>query len=246
MPATMENMTTDFIPRLNDFSELMKLNNRLHAEHIVKLGNALKNLRSEYLLLKQQVGEDLKSKEVVNNRALHAEMTQFLAYCTEFEKQSKIFRELFQQSINATNLQLGMISSHWGGYLEQIGVQYMLNVLKKEYGVHTSFQKYKKYWLKNHNVEIDLLALSDKCAYVVEVKNQLKEQTFIQMLTIIDKIRDKFPEYKRLKIQPVFVCIHATDDMVKTAIMGNLWMVRYKGFDRENPEDNFEWLRKDE
>lgn len=241
----MDNMTRDFIPRLNAFTELMKDSNHAHAEHIIRMGEQLKTLKSEYELLKKQLSDDIKSKPVLGNRSFHTEMSEFLTYCNEFERHFKAFRTLFQQSISDTNLQLGTLSSHWSGYLEQMGVQYMLHTLRKDWGVHTSFQKFKRHWLKNRNVEIDLLALSDECAYVVEVKNQLKEQTFVQMLNTINKIRDKIPEYKHLRIQPVFICVHAEEDTVRKTILGNLWIVRYKGFDHENPEDTFEWLRKD-
>ena len=162
------------------------------------------------------------------------------------ENQAKTFGAIFQNAIDDTNFQLGMLGTHWGGYLEQIGVQFMLNTLRADYGVHTSFQKFKRFWHKTRNVEIDLLALNDTTAYVVEVKNQLKETSFIQMLATLDKIKEKVPEYAHLKIQPVFVCIHAEEPIIKTATMSNLWIVRYKGFDRDRPIDSFEWMRKDE
>jgi len=233
----MKEMQEKFIPRLNRFSELLKETYSFHIENILRLDAVQKDL----LAAKNRLQDQEQLTAVLPDTSV----AKYLAECSDFEKSIKAWQTLFHKHITDTNLQLGLLSSHWGGYIEHIGVQFMLGTLKREYKVHTTFQKFKRWWHKSRNVEIDLLAISDTHAYVVEVKNQLKEETFKQMLVILEKIKEKVPEYEHLIIQPVFICVHADSAVVNTGKMSGLWIVRYKGFDRENPVDEFEWLRKD-
>ena len=242
----MEQMNEVFVPKLNAFIELLKETQQIHVDHLMLL--------SRWQLALRDGGSELEKvlRFSLMNDALTEEASNAIAGLTAnhqnvalFEKSLKAYREIYRQHIEDTNFQLGMFSTHWGGYIENLGVQYMLNSLRKEYGVHTSFQKFKRYWHKSRNVEIDLLAISDTHAYVVEVKNQLKPAAFIQMLTILDKIKQKVPEYAHLQLQPVFFCVHAAEDIVRSTTMAGLWIVRYKGFDRTGATDSFEWLGKD-
>ncbi|MFM2224170.1 MAG: hypothetical protein RJA07_372 [Bacteroidota bacterium] len=243
----MENMTENFIPKLNAFTELLKEVNQQQINHAKELSNWLKDLKIECDLMKKQLElQVVLNPDIANTPQFQALNNEYINHCKEFEKHIAAFRVIFQNSIDDTNFQLGMLGTHWGGYIEQIGVQFMLNTLRSEHGVHTSFQKFKRYWNKSRNVEIDLLALSDTTAYVVEVKNQLKDTSFMQMLKILDKLKEKVPECANLKIQPVFVCVHAEEQIIRAGVMANIWIVRYKGFDRTYPMDSFEWLRKDD
>lgn len=238
-------MNEEFIPKMNEFIELLKETSRLHAENITRLSAFQNELSTENERLTKAIKKQQLEMDDKGYKLSHLLEHQLKA-CAEFKEAVNESRAAFQHLINDTNQQLGKFSSYWGGYIETIGVFYMLNTLKKEYGVHTTFQKFKRWWNKSRNVEIDLLAISDTHAYIIEVKNQLKEETFKQMLTVLEKIKEKIPEYNHLKLQPVFICMHAEEKIVQTSTMGGIWVIRYKGFDPSDPKDEFEWLRKDE
>lgn len=241
----MKHMEEDFLPLLNAFSERLKETNRIHAAHIVEQGTILTTFKEELNELNNAVSMEHKKALVDDEPALVARMEAYLSLCAELERSFKAYRYLFNQQINDNNLQLGMFSTMWGGYIEQLAVQYVTNLLRSEHQVHTLMPRFKRFWHKTRNVEVDLLAMSDTHAYILEVKNQLKEEAFKQMLTILDKLKEHMPMVTVLKLQPVFVCVHATDQMVNTATMSGIWVLRYKGFDAEKPEHSFEWLRKD-
>lgn len=241
----MNLMKESFIPRLNEFTELLKAAHALHADNIKRLGAWQKELYDENEKLRQQLKSQYAEHQYRNPAGTNAIAKQ-LSYTNSFKEASKEGREYFQQLLQDTNEQLGSFSSHWGSYIEALGVQFMLGELKRDHQVHTTIQKFKRWWHKSRNVEIDLLALSDTHAYIVEVKNQLKEDTFKQMLTVLEKIREKVPEYAHLQMQPVFVCVHAEEKMINTTTMSGVWIIRYKGFDPIDPQHEFEWLRRDE
>ena len=234
----MTEMQEAFIPQLNEFTELLKSVHGIHAAYIKELAAWQKEIREEHAML--------ADTGLLPNDAGSAALQLYKERHADFEKSMKAFRTIFQQQIDDTNIMLGRISGHWGGYIESIGVQYMLNMLRKEHGVHTYIEKFKRLWGKTKNVEIDLLATSDTHLYIGEVKNQLKPETFSQMLIIMEKIKEKLPEYSHLKIQPIFFCMHAEERIVNATMSGGLWILRYKGFDRENPQQSFEWLRRED
>ncbi len=241
----MKEITEQFIPQLNEFSERLKEMRSAHAEHIVTLGGMQKELQQNQKIMIAGLRLEAEGNPIAEATIPRQTIEQFMADCATFEGEVKKLRTIFQQHIDDANIALGGISGLWGGYIENIGVQYMLNSLRKDYGVHTWYQKFKRYWHKSRNVEIDLLALSDTHAYIIEVKNQLKPEGFAQMLTIIDKMEEHLPEYNHLIKQPVMMCMHVDEHIVNTAVTGGIWILRYKGFDRNKPQNSFEWVRKD-
>ncbi|MEQ1678586.1 MAG: DUF234 domain-containing protein [Chitinophagaceae bacterium] len=240
----MKEMTEDFVPRLNQFTELLKAAYQLHAKQIKQLGAWQTQLKDENKKLQEQLKKQYDEQQYKNANAANT-VAKHLSATDTFKEKATEVRAVFQELVQQANEQLGGFSSHWGGYIENLGVQYTLAMLKKDYQVHTSIQKFKRWWHKSRNVEIDLLGISDTHLYVVEVKNQLKEDTFKQMLTVLEKIKEKVPEYAHLQIQPVFICVHAEEPLINTTVMSGVWIIRYRGFDNDDPKEEFEWLRKD-
>ncbi len=237
----MEEMQSHFIPRLNEFSELMRTVNRLHGKHIVETGEQIKQLKHQFEMNAKEI---YLNHPVGDNKELKEEYQLFLQKTKELQDHFKAFRVIFQNHVNDTNFQLGMFSTFWGSYIEQKGVEYMLQSLRRDYQVHTWYQKFKKYWHKSRNFEIDLLALSDTHAYLIEVKNQLKKEVIHQVLTNLEKLREQAPEYNHLQKQVIIMCCHAEDDVVNTLVWGNIWIMRYTGFDTNKTEESWEWIRK--
>lgn len=231
----MEKMDTAFLPLLNKFSELLKQGHTQQAKHVVAITNRLKELTKEYEAIKADTLATMETNSV-------PPPANFMNACENFIENRRIFFEKFQAFIDQANFMLGKFSNHWGGYIEQMGVEYMLNLLRKDYEVHTWYQKFKKYWHKSRNVEIDLLAMNDSTAYFIEVKNQLKPEVIKQILTILDKIREHCPELHHLKIQPIIMCIHADENLIKTLNCGGIWIYKYSGLQGAKSEKSWELL----
>lgn len=241
----MEEMNKSFVPRLNDFTEKMKEVQKLHVQHILELSEQQKILRECVADMRKDMQIECKTQEINNN----INIREYPAYIEmenkliTFEKHIAEFRTNYQNYINDSNFMLGRTSNHWGGYIEQVGVEYILNLLRKEYGVHTWCHKFKRYWDKSKNAEIDLVALNDTHAYIIEVKNQLKPETITQILTTHEKIEKHVPELKRYTKQAVVMCIHADKEILKTLNWANVWVLRYEGFELEKQKNNWEWLQ---
>jgi hypothetical protein len=235
----MNNMTEKFVPTLNQFTVLLKQNYALHLEHIRHLELNANALISQLKTTIEVVKEN-DTTEI--NQLLN--VPDYVGHLKILQRQINDTKQDYWTYIKATNTMLGSFSNHWGGYIENIGVQYLLNLLRMEYGVHTTIQKYKRWWHKSKNVEIDVVGLSDTHLFIGEVKNQLKEESLKQLFTILEKIKEKVPEYANLQPQPIFVCVHAENTAIEICKTANIWVARYCGFDAENPIDDFEWICK--
>lgn len=237
-----EEMKEEFVPRLNEFIELIKDVHVAQANHIVELGNWLTHLEREFKVLTFEAqANDLYTKQV--GQVYDGKTDLHLLKCKEFEKHIIAFRSFFQEHIKQSNYQLGMFSTHWGGYIEKLAVDYFLNFLRKDYGVHTWYQKYKKYFGKAKNVEVDLLALSDTHNYVIEVKNQLNSDALKQINTIVAKLKEHCPDLQGRTFQPMVFCMHVPDESIlETLDWGDIWIMKYNGFEQNNAQDTWEWL----
>ncbi|OFX42836.1 MAG: hypothetical protein A2046_03670 [Bacteroidetes bacterium GWA2_30_7] len=243
----MEEMNKTFLPRLNDFSELFKEVQKQHVQHIMNLSEQQKLLKENISDIKTELKALTILQKLNDKEAEHFQKyTEIENKIQTFEKHIAAFRVVYQQYINDTNFMLGKISCHWGGYIEQIGVEFILNLLRKEYGVHTWYQKYKRYWHKSKNVELDLVALSDTHAYIIEVKNQLKPEVIQQILISQDKINEHIPELSHLTKQPVVMCVHGDEAILNMLGWANVWVLKYAGFETENQENNWEWIQRPE
>jgi hypothetical protein len=194
----VEIMHEQFVPQLNEFIELLKKTQTMHVDYIVKLSDLQKELRYENEKLKKSW--QLEDKPVLVNEGEFLEFIQKqVQYCQDLEKQLKLFRGFYKDHIEDTNLMLGRVSNHWGGYIESIGVQYLLNYLRKNHQAHTFIEKFKRYWHKSRNIEIDLLALSNSHVYHVEVKTHLKSEFLIPLQVNLSKFKENVLEYSHLE-----------------------------------------------
>lgn len=238
----MKEMKTQFIPRFHAITELFKEVQKEHAAYIVNLSSRQKELAHAQRMLIAQLKLEAAANPVADTPEFKNQMETFLKGCQDFETSAKNFRLLFGQQIDDTNFALGSMSTLWGGYIENLGVNYISAFLRKEKQAHTFIHKYTRHYGKNKGFEMDLLALSDTHAFVLEVKNQLKPEGVMQVRSTIQKMDEHLPEYKHLIKQPILVCMQVDENEVDPAKIDGIWILRYKGFDREKPKNSFEWL----
>lgn len=233
-------MNESFIPRLNAFSEKLKEVSGYHEDQLIALTKGLQLIRSQHAQLTNN------KRPIPQRAAVSPQWQEFIKASQEFERSAQAYHHLLQQHIRDTNVELGLFGNHWGGYIETKGVEFLLNWLRSECGVQLSFQKYKRWWGESKNLEIDLLAISETHLYVAEVKNQLKSAHFGQMQKNLETLKEKAPQYAHLIVQPIFVCLHLGTAVLNNKLLPDAWIVRYKGFDPDGVESEFEWAKRPE
>lgn len=229
-----------FENKISVFITLLKQATKIQAEHIVTLGKQHQELWASQKELKNE------NKNSSNIDALKAEQwNTFLEQCTVFENQMKVAKNYFQEHIKLSNAELGSFSNMWGSYIEQLAVLHFMNVLRTELEVDTYMQKVKRFWGKNKNVEVDILALNKDTAFLIEVKNQLKPEHLNQVLTTCEKIEEFFPELKSFKLQPIIMCINFDESIVEDYINKNIWVMQYIESTNNKVKPDWVWRYKE-
>jgi hypothetical protein len=227
---------------LNRFNTQLKEMTADHVKYIRKISEWQQELRKSTKDLLHEVQVGVKKLELYDQEDKIPTLLNYGAIGIQLEKSQKIYQNIFQQHIDETNKIFGSYSSHWGNYIESVGVEAALTFLKKEKEIHTSLQKFTRH-LNKTRVTIDLIALSETHCYIVDVKNQLKIEHFQAIDKNLYKLRQIAPEYHHLMFQPILVCFHADPFMIDYISENKeVWILRYHGFDRENPKNMFTWL----
>jgi hypothetical protein len=216
----MQQEEENFIPALQNFTQLVKQARQEHAHFLTDFIKKLHNLKE---LIKEEEEQTLQNIDT-GDTALQTKCR--LAF-VEFLKTRHDFRGQFKNFIDDTNFMLGKFTNHWGGYIEQMGVVYMLNLLRKEYSTNQSYEKYRKHWGVNGNIELDLVALNKTTMYIVEIKNQLKAEVIIQIINNINKIKENCPEFAAYKIQPIVMCVEIDEHLFNTITCAGIWIYKY-------------------
>lgn len=228
---------------LNRFNTRLKEMTATHVSYIRKMNEWERALRASTQDILHQIQVGVKRLELNDDSDKIQSLLTYGALGIQLEKSEQAFHKIFQQHIDETNKVFGAFSSHWGSYIESVGVIHVLNYLQKHREVHTSCQQFNRKKDKQR-VSIDLLALSDTYCFVIDVKNQLKVEHLDSLDKNVSKLRAIAPEYHHLVMQPVLVCFHADPFMINYLAKDNqsTWILRYHGFDKENPHNGFSWL----
>lgn len=229
-----------FENKISVFITLLKQATKIQAEHIVTLSKKHQELWASQKELRSE-NRELSTEEL----ELDQQWNTFLEQCTVFENQMKVAKNYFQEHIKLSNVELGSFSNMWGSYIEQLAVLHFMNVLRTELEVDTYMQKLKRYWGKNRNVEVDILATNKDTAFLIEVKNQLKPEHIKQILTTCDKIEEFFPELNKFKLQPIIMCINCDDEVIEEYKNKTIWVMQYIENTDNNVKPDWVWRYKE-
>ena len=229
---------------LNRFSTQLKEMTADHVKYIRKLSEWQFELRKSTKELLHEIQVGVKKLELNDQEDKIPTLLSYGAITIQLEKSQKTYQTIFQQHIDETNKIFGSYSSHWGSYIERVGVEAALVFLKKDVEINTSLQKFTRN-LNKVRVTIDLIATSETHCFIVDVKNQLKVEHFHAIDKNLYKLRQIAPEFHHLVFQPILVCFHADPFMIDYISENKeVWILRYHGFDKENPKNAFSWLYK--
>jgi hypothetical protein len=227
---------------LNRFNTRLKDMTATHVKYIRKMGEWERQLRASTKDILHEIQVGVKRLELHDETDKIQLLLNYGALGIQLEKAEQTFHKIFEQHIDETNKIFGAFSSHWGSYIESVGVIHVLNYLQKHRGVHTSYQQFNRK-MDKQRVSIDLVALSATHCYVIDVKNQLKVEHLVSLEKNLWKLRAIAPEYHHLVMQPILVCFHA-DPAMENYLQEHqsTWVLRYHGFDKEQPKNSFSWL----
>lgn len=127
----------------------------------------------------------------------------------------------------ANQKMIGDLGNKFGSFAEGMALPSMQRILEEDFGMtHTQ----PRYRVKKNGLlvqEIDMLAHANgsvNTAIVVEIKSDLKGKDVDQVLSIMDKFYDLFPEHKGKKLYGIIAYIDASEEGINRALKAGFYL----------------------
>ena len=153
---------------------------------------------------------------------------------TNFDDIRQILFELAQSQketdrITQRNAKLiGDLGNKFGSFTEGMAFPAMEKILREQFGMTTVTTRYKTQ-RGGDTIEIDVLGIANgavNAVVVVEVKSRLKSRDIDQMIKILNRFTDYFPEQNGKKLYGILAFIDASDHVIQEAEKAGLYLAR--------------------
>lgn len=137
-------------------------------------------------------------------------------------------RKQNEQLVADLGQQIGGLGRKFGGFTEGMAFPSMEKILRKRFGMEVITTRVKARQ-KGEMLEIDVLAYANHHkneAFVVEVKSSLKDDGIDQILKILKKFPDFFPEHRGKKLYGILAMVDAPADVRARALREGLYLAR--------------------
>ena len=148
------------------------------------------------------------------------EMKEFKVEMQEFKVEMKEFKDDSIKTRKKMSMDIGHLSNRLGTLAEDIAAPGLAGIMKDHFRADANKSAaeliIRNTTDKNDIKEFDAIAVTDTHFFICEIKSHARQdhiENFIS-LTKTDKIYEFFPEYKDLKLVPVFASLSLPDHMV--------------------------------
>ena len=160
----------------------------------------------------------------------------------EFIAQSAKSKLEMDKTIKNLSKQIGDIGNRFGTYTEGLAHSSVDIILEKEFGITDTAQNVKKKINESQWIEIDVLGVANgttNTAVLVEVKSQITDETFGQVLKLTEQFPIFFPEHRHKHLYAIICCVSVPKKVLreKAKELG-IYLATVKGevFDLDNPK----------
>ena len=143
-------------------------------------------------------------------------------------------RKILADTVRITNQNaklIGDIGNKFGSFTEGMAFPSMERILRKRFGMTTVTTRYKAK-RGGETMEIDVLGLANgdvNAVVAVEVKSHLKDRDVEQMLRMLNRFTDFFPEHKGKKLYGVLAYVDGSEEARQQAVRAGLYTARIQG-----------------
>lgn len=153
---------------------------------------------------------------------------------TNFDDVRQILKEIAESQketdrITKQNAKLiGDLGNKFGSFTEGMAFPSMEKVLRERFGMTTVTTRYKTQ-KGSDTIEIDVLGVANgavNTVVIVEVKSHLKQRDIEQMVRILNRFTDYFPEQKGKKLYGILAFVDASEHVMQEAEKAGLYVAR--------------------
>lgn len=151
----------------------------------------------------------------------------------EVKETSRIIRELGKQ--------IGSLGNKFGSFTEGMALPAMNKILRQDFKMDVVSPRLQA-WKNGECLEMDALAYANgevNTAFIVEVKSHLREDSIEQLLDILHRFPQFFPEHKDKKLYGILAAVDIPERLKPRVLGKGLYLARIhdEAFEMETPQD---------
>jgi len=191
---------------------------------VQSLSKEMKDFKNEMKDFKNEM-KDFKNEM----KDFKNEMGDFKNEMGDFKDEMSGFKNEVKQEHKRMNKQWGELANKMGTLVEDIIAPAVRPVFEKYFNCQISdFSVNRRKKIGALKGEFDIIAISDRYAFVVEVKSRPKKEYLYEFIKNLEKFKKLFPEYIDKHIIPVFGSLRFDDDLIKLAVQEKIYLLAYR------------------
>ena len=157
-----------------------------------------------------------------------------------FQDTDRKFQET-DRKLKELGKQIGGLGEKFGSFTEGLALPSMEKILRQRFGMEVISPSVRVSKSGQH-IEIDVLAYANGTlnrVYVVEVKSHPREESILQIKTLLERFRDFFPEHKDKTVFGILAAVDISADLRERALKEGLYVARIHDsvFEMDTPDD---------
>ena len=161
----------------------------------------------------------------------------------ETDRQIKELGKQTDRQLKELGKQIGGLGSKFGSFTEGLALPSMEKILRQRFGMEVVSPSVRASKEGKH-MEIDVLAYANgnlNTAYVVEVKSHAREDSIIQLKSILQRFRTFFPEHKDKQLYGILASVDMSPELRQKTLQEGFYVARIQDqvFELDTP-DNFQ------
>jgi hypothetical protein len=170
---------------------------------------------------------------------------QLLAELTSAQKQTdRQLKELGKQTdrqLKELGKQIGGLGAKFGSFTEGLALPSMETILRQRFGMEVISPSVRASKEGQH-IEIDVLAYANgnlNTAYIVEVKSHAREDSIIQLKSILQRFRTFFPEHQEKQLYGILAAVDMSPELRQKTLQEGFYVARIHDqvFELDTPEN---------
>jgi hypothetical protein len=158
----------------------------------------------------------------------------------KFQETDRQFKET-DRKLKELGKQIGGLGEKFGSFTEGLALPSMEKILWERFGMEVVSPSVRVSKGGRH-LEIDVLAYANgdiNQAYVVEVKSHPREESILQIKTLLEQFREFFPEHAGKTVYGILAAVDISPPFRQRALNEGLYVARIHDnvFEMDTPDD---------
>ena len=159
----------------------------------------------------------------------------------ETDRQLKELGKQTDRQLKELGKQIGGLGSKFGSFTEGLALPSMETILRQRFGMEVISPSVRAS-KAGQRIEIDVLAYTNgelNTAYIVEVKSHAREESIIQLKSILERFRTFFPEHKDKQLYGILAAVDMSPELRQKTLEEGFYVARIHDqvFELDTPEN---------